>query len=88
MRNKSLRFSLFALAAVFCLFAACSKEHQCKCELVDGYEDNTTLNIFYLDGSLDCEDITEMSFEEHTTSEEVPLEHVKIRNVKCRDYGN
>ena len=72
-----------------CIFTACSKEHQCKCELVDGYEDGTEENIFYLDGSLDCEDIHEMSFEEHTVNNpSAPLEHVNIRKVKCRDYGN
>lgn len=87
--NKKMLISLCCclLTATCLLFAACNKEHQCKCELQDGYEDQTTENIFYLDGSLDCEDITEMSFEEHTTSESVPLEHVKIRKVKCRDYG-
>lgn len=84
MKKKYLFFALPLIA----LLGACNKEHQCKCELVEGYEDGTTQNVFYLDGSLDCEDITEMSFEEHTNSGNPPLEHTKIRKVKCRVYGD
>ena len=76
------------LAGVVALMAVgCNKEHQCKCTLVDGYEDNTTENIFYLEGSISCEDITEMSYEEHVAAEGVnSLERVRVRKVKCRDY--
>lgn len=75
------------IGAAVLLAVGCSKEHQCKCELVEGYEDGTAENIFYLDGSVSCSDITEMSFEEHVASEGVnSLVRVRTRKVKCRDY--
>lgn len=81
---------LFIFCAAGLLFAACDKEHQCKCFKTDAPDDvNETEMIFYLDGSTSCEDIKEMSFEEHVATEGVnSLHRVNVHPVNCREYGN
>lgn len=79
---------LMGLMGLVCL-AGCGKEHQCKCEKTDvdaGYDENM---VFVLDGSIDCENITEMAFEEHVSSEGgTSLRRVEVHKVKCRSYGD
>ena len=80
---------LMLAADVVLLFAAgCNKSQQCKCVTTD-VEDDGTLKIFEVDGSISCEDITEMAFEEHVAAEGGgSLHHVDVHQVKCRDYGD
>lgn len=80
-------------AGVMCMvglagLAGCSKEHQCKCETTD-VEDDGTLKVFVLEGSISCEDITEMAFEKHVSIEGgTTLERYEVHKVKCRSYGD
>ena len=68
--------------------SACSKEHQCKCMMTD-VEDDGLLRYFVVDGSIACEDITEMSFEEHVSVEGgTSLRRVEVHKVNCRSYGD
>ena len=68
--------------------SSCSKEHQCKCVTTD-IEDDGNLKVFVLEGSVSCEDITEMAFEEHVSVEGgTSLRRVDVHKVKCRDYGD
>lgn len=80
---------VFIFCAAGLLFAACGKDHQCKCFKTDNPDDvNESEMIFYLDGSTACEDIKEMAFEEHVATEGVnSLHRVDVHPVNCRDYG-
>jgi len=82
-------FCLLAVAGVMVL-TGCNKEHQCKCEKVDAPDDVSERNmIFVLDGSISCDNITEMAFEEHVSVEGgTTLRRIEVHKVKCRDYGN
>ena len=69
-------FYMLAVAGVMTL-AGCSKEHQCKCVTTD------------IEGSVSCEDITEMAFEEHVSVEGgTTLRTVDVHKVNCRSYGD
>lgn len=69
--------------------ASCDKVHQCKCVKTDLPDDVTeTEMIFEVDGSISCDGITEMSYEEPNPSNPNLLHHVNVHPVKCRDYGN
>lgn len=80
---------VFLLAAVGMLtLVGCNKEHQCKCETTD-IEDDGNLKVFVVEGSIACEDITEMAFEEHVSVEGgSTLQRVEIHKVKCRSFGD
>lgn len=68
--------------------SACGKEHQCKCVTTD-VEDDGLLKYFVIDGSISCDDITEMAFEEHVSVEGgTSLHRVEVHKVSCREYGN
>lgn len=80
-------FYMLAVAGVITL-AGCSKEHQCKCVTTD-IEDDGNLKVFVLEGSVSCEDITEMAFEEHVSVEGgTTLRTVDVHKVNCRSYGD
>lgn len=64
--------------------SSCSKEHQCKCVTTD-VEDDGLLKYFVVEGSIACEDITEMAFEEHHDGS---LREVEVHKVSCRRYGD
>lgn len=75
------------VAALALLAVGCSKEHQCKCVTTD-VEDDGLLKYFVVDGSISCDDITEMAFEEHISVEGgTSLHRVEVHKVSCRDYG-
>lgn len=92
MNNVVMKKILYMLAATAIVMAAagCSKEHQCKCEIIDAeYIPDNDYRVFIVDGSISCEDITEMSFEErYATESSISVHHVDVLKVKCRDYGN
>ena len=71
------------------VLTGCGKEHQCRCEKTDvesGWDENM---VFVLDGSVSCENITEMAFEVHESVEGgTTLRRVEEHKVKCRDYGD
>ena len=84
---KKIVMMMSAVAVLF-LAAGCNKEHSCKCMTTD-VEDDGTLKVFVIDGSVDCESITEMAFEEHIAAEGGgSLERVDVHKVKCRSYGD
>lgn len=82
-------FYVLAFAGVVML-TGCGKEHQCKClktDLEEGAFDENM--VFVLDGSIDCDNITEMAFEEHVSVEGgTSLRRVEVHKVKCRSYGD
>lgn len=68
--------------------SSCSKEHQCKCVTTD-VPDDGLLKYFVVEGSIACEDITEMAFEEHVSVEGgTSLDTVEVHKVSCRSYGD
>lgn len=68
--------------------SSCSKEHQCKCVTTD-VPDDGLLKYFVVEGSIACEDITEMAFEEHVSTENgTSLHRVEVHKVSCRSYGD
>jgi hypothetical protein len=80
-------FYMLAVAGVMTL-AGCSKEHQCKCVTTD-VQDDGLLKYFVVEGSIACEDITEMAFEEHVSVEGgTSLQRVEVHKVSCRSYGD
>lgn len=82
---------IYVLAAAgVMVLAGCGKEHQCKCEKTDAPDDVTEQNmVFVLEGSVSCENITEMAFEEHVSVEGgTTLRRVEVHKVKCRSYGD
>jgi hypothetical protein len=87
MKKRYMFVGMLAMGAL--LFASCSKEHQCKCFKVDNPNDVIeTEMIFILDGGTSCEDIHEMSIEQHVaTREGQTLERVEVHPVKCREYN-
>lgn len=79
--------ALMGLVAVAGL-SGCGKEHQCKCVTTD-VEDDGLLKYFVVEGSIACEDITEMAFEEHVATEGgTSLQRVEVHKVSCRSYGD
>ncbi|MBR1766920.1 MAG: hypothetical protein IJ745_07815 [Bacteroidales bacterium] len=75
------------VAAGVMLLVACGKEHQCKCVTTD-VPDDGTLKVLVMDGSISCDDIKEMAFEEHVTSGGGNrLRTVDVHQVECRSYG-
>ncbi|MBQ6741544.1 MAG: hypothetical protein IJR04_03030 [Bacteroidales bacterium] len=80
---------LLAVAGMV-VFAGCSKEHRCKCEKTDVEAGALDENmVFTLEGSVGCDNITEMAFEEHVSVEGgMSLRRVDVHKVKCRDYGD
>ncbi|MBO4586791.1 MAG: hypothetical protein J5677_03115 [Bacteroidales bacterium] len=79
---------VMAASMVLMMAAGCSKSHQCKCVTTD-IEDDGTLKIFEVEGSISCDNITEMAFEEHVAAEGGgTLQRVEVHQVKCRDYGS
>jgi hypothetical protein len=84
MKKTILTVAAVALAL---MMGACNKSHQCKCEFIDTPDDGL-LKVFEMDSSIDCEDITEMSFEEHVATDEgQSLRRVEVHKVKCREYN-
>lgn len=78
---------LMGLAGIAGL-SSCSKEHKCKCVTTD-VQDDGLLKYFVVDGSISCDDITEMAFEEHVSVEGgTSLHRVDVHKVKCREYGD
>ena len=86
MRNKKYLF--FALmAAGMLLSVACSREHKCKCFYADDPND-VQYKVFVVDGSISCEDIVMMGYEEHVATEGVnSLHRVDTVRINCRDFG-
>lgn len=85
-----MKRTAFLLLAGLCLVAAgCGKEHRCKCTTTD-IEDDGLLKIITIDGSLGCDDISEMGIENKIVSEDgvQTLERVEMHTVSCRDYAD
>lgn len=78
------------VVAAFLVLVGCSKKHQCKCEKTDAPYDVSEQNmVFDLEGSVSCENITEMAFEEHVSIEGgTTLRRVEVHKVNCRSYGD
>ena len=76
-----------ASIALLAMFSACGKEHKCMCTYADGQDEVNSLNVLLVDGSIQCEDISEFAFEEHMTTEDgvQTLHHVNVHKVNCRD---
>ena len=89
MRLMKKFFTTLAAVAMLAAVWGCNKEHQCKCVWTDESDDNEQLKVFVIDGGLDCDDITEMAFEEkYVTDDGISLHHVDVHKVKCRPYGD
>ena len=86
MKNKKYLF--FALLAAGMLFSvACSREHQCKCTYSNDPNDNQ-FKVFTVDGSISCDDLVMMGFEEHVATEGVnSLHRVDTVRINCREFG-
>ena len=85
---KYCRFS-FYLLLFSVLFAACNKEHQCKCDATDEGVTNK-LQILTVDNSLKCEDITEMAIEKQivdSVTGDHALTRMEVYKLKCREYA-
>lgn len=86
-----MKKTLFSLAALTLLAAlsACGKDHKCMCTYVDAEDAVNALDVLLVDSSIDCDDISEFAFEEHTTTPDgqQTLQRVNVHKVKCRDYG-
>lgn len=88
--KKNVLVGVIGLAGLVGLMglSSCSKEHQCKCVTTD-VQDDGLLKYFVVEGSISCEDITEMSFEEHISVEGgTSLHRVEVHKVSCRSYGD
>lgn len=85
---KKNRLLLPALAVLALLATACGKEKQCLCyyEDVDAYYEKT----IFVGPGIDCEDISEVAYEERVTTEEG--EHTLVRYdehiIHCREAHN
>ena len=83
-------FLSLPLAALLFLAAGCAREHQCKC-VTETPPDDGLLKIMVVEGSMNCEDIKEMSFEIHavdSTNNARSLARRDVRTVSCREYGD
>lgn len=81
------KYLFFALPAVALLFGACNREHQCKCTY-DAVENDQLFKVFVVDGSISCEDIVMMGYEEHIATEQgQSLRRVDTLRLTCRDFG-
>ena len=86
MKNRKY-FFLALLATGMLLTVACNREHQCKCFYSDDPND-VQYKVFVVDGSINCEDIVMMGFEEHVTTEGVnSLRRVDTVRMTCRDFA-
>lgn len=85
---KKIRLIVPAMAVLALLAASCGKEKQCLCyyEDVDSYYEKT----IFVGPGLDCEDISEVSFEERVTTDEGvhTLERYDEHIAHCRDAHN
>ncbi len=84
------RYVFLGLLVAGTLFAACDKEHQCKCFKADIPDDVIeTEMIFTIDGSTSCDDLILMGYEEHVATEGgQTLHRVDTHPLKCREYGD
>ncbi len=83
--KKCLFFVMLGVVAL--MAAACSKEHQCKCTYANNPNDDQ-FKVFVVDGSISCEDLVLMGFEEHVATEGVnSLHRVDTLRINCRDFG-
>lgn len=84
MKNKYL-FELLALGLL--VTVSCSREHQCKCTYANNPDDEQ-FKVFVVDGSISCDDLVMMGFEEHVATEGVnSLRRVDTVRINCRDFG-
>lgn len=85
MKKKYLFFAMLAAGAI--LSVACGREHKCKCFYADDPTD-VQYKVFVVDGSISCEDIVMMGYEEHVATEGVnSLHRVDTVRINCRDFG-
>lgn len=76
------------LLAAGVLFAACNREHECKCTYTS-IENDQLFKVFVVDGSISCEDIVMMGYEEHIATEQgQSLRRVDTLRMECRDFGD
>ena len=88
---------IFAVAAVLMTVAGCKKDHQCKCfttgERPDGTiipDDSANVKILFVGGSISCDKIKEMAYEEtyyDSHDSAILVHHVDVLKVNCRDYA-
>lgn len=80
--------TLVSVAFGLLLLTACSREHKCKCTYNDTPNDDQ-YKVFVVDGSISCDDIVMMGFEEHVATEGVnSLHRVDTVRITCRDFGD
>lgn len=84
MKKKYLFLSFLAIGAVF---ASCGREHHCKCFYSNNPNDDQ-FKVFVVDGSISCDDLVMMGYEEHVATEGVnSLQRVDTLRIHCRDFG-
>lgn len=81
---------LFPVLLVIALVAgACSKDHQCKCDVTDEGVTNK-LQFLTVDKGLKCEDITEMAIEKQivdSVTGDHTLTRMEVYHLRCREYA-
>ena len=85
MKKKILPLMMVALTLAL---AGCAKDKQCKCFTTD-VPDDGLLKVLVVDGSMKCDDISEMAIEEKVQDENgnYTLRRTEVHKVKCRDYA-
>lgn len=85
MKKKYLFMGVLAVGML--TLAGCGREHQCKCTYSNNPNDDQ-YKVFVVDGSIACEDLVMMGYEEHVATEGVnSLHRVDTVRITCRDFG-
>ena len=86
MKKKYLFFAMLTMGIL--LSVACSREHECKCTYSNNPNDEQ-FKVFVVDGSISCDDLVMMGYEEHVATEGVnSLRRVDTIRINCRDFGD
>ena len=84
---KKMYLLLGVLTVAMLVLVGCSREHQCKCTYADNPNDEQ-FKVFVVDGSISCDDLVMMGYEEHVATEGVnSLRRVDTVRLNCRDFG-